>query len=104
VAGTAPAAGGSSAAGTGVATAPSLAAPAGTATPGATIAGYRLSGNDMSSWLGQRVQIVGSVVRPTAPAGASASASGATGTSSAALMPELRVTSVQAMSGPCPER
>jgi hypothetical protein len=83
------------------------------ATPGASgvgntaIAGYRLTGNDMSSWVGQRVQIVGTVVRPTAPAGASASATGATGTAAttgAVQMPEFRVFSVQPTTGACPQR
>jgi hypothetical protein len=59
--------------------------------------GYRLSGTDMTSWSGQRVQIVGVVV----PAAAgSPTATGAT-------LPEFRVTSVtpaSGASGGCPQR
>jgi len=59
----------------------------------------------MTAWVGQRVQIVGSVVTPTAPAGSSSSATGSTGAASGATaMPEFRVISVQPVSGPCPPR
>jgi hypothetical protein len=66
------------------------------ATGGAGINGYRLSGTDMASWAGQRVQIVGTVI-PTTP-GASTGAAGST------PMPEFRVQSVQPVAGPCPQR
>jgi len=67
------------------------------------IAGYRMIGSDMSAFLGQRVTVTGTLVPPTAPAGASGSATGATGGASI-LMPEFHVVSVQPATGQCPER
>lgn len=60
-------------------------------------AGYRLSGDDMSSWAGRRVQIAG-VVRP-APKGSNASAA----SSPSPELPEFRVETVQAVAGDCPQ-
>jgi len=71
-------------------------APAGSST--SSVSGYRLSGSDMSGWVGRRVQIVGSVV--PAAAGASISAAGA---STSASTPEFRVVSVQPVTGDCPK-
>jgi hypothetical protein len=63
--------------------------------------GYRLSGTDMTSWSGQRVQIVGSVIpAATESAAGSASASGTTGST----LPEFRVTSVTPVTGGCPQQ
>jgi hypothetical protein len=64
--------------------------------------GYRLSGNDMSSWSGKRVQIVGVVVPPTTGASAT-NAVGSAGTTGQTL-PEFRVQSVQPITGNCPQR
>ena len=69
-------------------------APAGTSA--SSVSGYRLSGTDMTGWVGRRVQIVGTMV--PAPAGAaSTNAASAAGTT----MPEFRVISVQPISGSC---
>jgi hypothetical protein len=57
--------------------------------------GYRLSGTDMSSWSGQRVQVVGTVA-PSTTAGS--------GTPGVTPMPEFRVQSVQPIAGPCPQQ
>jgi hypothetical protein len=73
-------------------------APAGSS--GSSVSGYRLSGTDMSSWLGRRVQIVGSLV-PAAP-GATPTI-GAAGAAHATF-PEFRVISVQPMTGDCPQK
>ncbi|HZR22807.1 MAG TPA: hypothetical protein VFA59_04410 [Vicinamibacterales bacterium] len=64
--------------------------------------GYRLSGNDMTSWSGQRVQIVGVVVPAATGTNASATAgsAGATGQT----LPEFRVQSVQPVTGSCPPK
>jgi hypothetical protein len=48
-----------------------------------SVDGYRLSGVDMTSWIGRRVQLIGKLI----PAGPT---------------PEFRVTSVEPVSGPCP--
>jgi hypothetical protein len=84
-----------------------------TATPGAAgsvatgagtttaMNGYRLSGADMASWSGQRVQIVGTVV--PGQTRAAAAPTNATNAGVAAPMPELRVQSVQPVDGPCPK-
>jgi hypothetical protein len=75
-------------------------APAGSSTSSAS--GYRLSGVDMSSWLGKRVEIVGSVVAaPIPPAAGTATAASAPGT---VKLPELRVVSVQPATGSCSEK
>jgi len=60
--------------------------------------GYRLTGTDMSSWVGRRVQIVGTVA-PTTP-GASAPT---TGGNSATRLQEFRVQKVAAATGTCPQ-
>ena len=66
------------------------------------MSGYRLSGTDMSSWSGQRVQIVGVVVPATtgSTANACAAGTGATG----ATLPEFRVQSVTPVTGGCSPR
>jgi hypothetical protein len=75
-------------------------APAGSST--SSVSGYHLSGVDMSSWLGRRVQIVGSVVpSPIPPAAGTATAASAPGT---VKLPELRVVSVQPATGSCSEK
>jgi hypothetical protein len=83
---------------------------AGTAPAGSSassVSGYKLSGTDMSAWLGRRVQIVGSLV-PAAPGGAPASpaAIGAAplGPDGAPVLPEFRVVSVSPVTGDCPQR
>ena len=73
-------------------------APAGSSA--SSLSGYRLSGTDMTSWIGRRVQIVGSVV-PAAPGASPTAAAGAT---SASAFPEFRVISVQPTTGDCPQR
>jgi pilus assembly protein FimV len=73
-------------------------APAGSS--GSSISGYRLSGADMASWIGRRVQIVGSLV-PALPG--AMPAAGATGAPHATF-PEFRVVSVQPMTGDCPQK
>jgi len=83
--------------------APTSAAVAGTApagSSGSSISGYRLTGTDMSSWVGRRVQIAGSVV----PAAPSAAASSATPGGPTVSLPEFRVVSVQSVTGDCPQR
>jgi pilus assembly protein FimV len=70
-------------------------AAAGTAGSTSALNGYRLSGTDMSSWAGQRVQIAGTVIPPTGAA---------TATPGATPMPEFRVQSVQPVAGPCPQQ
>ena len=62
--------------------------------------GYRLSGVDMTSWAGQRVQVVGTF----SPAAAMPAASTAVGQSGAPSAPplEFRVQSIQPIAGPCP--
>jgi hypothetical protein len=71
---------------------------AGSATPNTTSAlgGYRLSGADMKSWAGQRVQVIGTF-GPSA-----ATAAGISGAPAAPPI-EFRVQSVQPTSGPCPK-
>jgi len=80
---------------------------AGTAPAGSSassIGGYRLSGVDMASWVGRRVQLVGTLVSsPTASSGAPAVAAPAPD-KAALAMPEFRVSSVQPITGPCPQR
>jgi hypothetical protein len=71
-------------------------APAGSSA--STASGYRLSGADMTSWVGQRVQIVGSVVPATAGAGAPTAGAANPG------LQEFRVLSVQPMTGDCPRQ
>ena len=69
--------------------------------PGAIASGYRLSGLDMSSWSGKRVQIVGAVVPSTTAGSLLTTAVGTTGTMGKAL-PEFRVQSVTPTTGDCP--
>jgi hypothetical protein len=72
--------------------------PSASTTPGTASAGYRLSGADMSPFVGQRVQIVGTFA--PAPATSSPSGvSGATGTSGTTAIPEFRVISVRPIGG-----
>ena len=59
--------------------------------------GYRLSGTDMTSWSGQRVQIVGTV----APS-ANGTSTTSRPTASGSTMPEFRVQSVTPVTGSCP--
>ena len=76
-------------------------APAGSST--SSISGYRLSGADMTPWVGRRVQIVGTLV----PAAARASSGGTAASKSLAgaiAMPEFRVVSVQPITGSCAEK
>jgi NAD(P)-dependent dehydrogenase (short-subunit alcohol dehydrogenase family) len=69
-------------------------APAGSSASSAS--GYRLSGTDMTAWLGRRVQIVGTLVpAPVTKAKPDGSAT--------APMAELRVQSVQPITGSCPK-
>jgi len=70
-------------------------APAGSSASSAS--GYRLSGADMTGFVGQRVQLVGSLV--PAATGASSSTPGMPATTP---LPEFRVVSVQPISGNCP--
>jgi pilus assembly protein FimV len=77
---------------------------AGTAPAGSSassLSGYRLSGTDMTAWIGKRVQIVGTVV-PSTPGAASPTA--AAGAPSAPAFPEFRVMSVQPTTGDCPQK
>ena len=64
--------------------------------------GYRLTGSNMSSWTGKRVQIVGTVV-PASSREAAAAGTSATNTGTPKPMPELRVKSVEEIEGPCPK-
>ena len=79
-------------------TTPGAVAPAAdmTSAGSSAMSGYRLSGTDMGSWAGQRVQIVGTVI-PAGPGAASA-------TPGTVPAPELRVQSVQSIAGPCPQQ
>lgn len=70
------------------------------AATGAGLSGYRLTGTDVSSWVGRRVQIVGSVV----PAASGSAVGSPSATAGSNPMPEFRVTSVQPMTGSCPQR
>jgi hypothetical protein len=64
--------------------------------------GYRLSGTDMTSWAGQRVQVVGTF-SPSAAMPAGSTAVGQSGAPSAPPL-EFRVQSVQPVLGPCPAK
>jgi hypothetical protein len=75
-------------------------APAGSSA--SSVSGYQLSGTDMTSWLGRRVQIVGTVV-PAASGTPAVAASGSTAPGTVA-MPQFRVVSVQPITGECSER
>jgi hypothetical protein len=76
-------------------------APAGSST--SSISGYRLSGADITPWVGRRVQIVGTLV----PAAARASSGGTAASkplAGAIAMPEFRVVSIQPITGSCSEK
>jgi len=77
-------------------------APAGSSP--SSVGGYRLSGTDMTAWIGRRVQIVGMLV--SSPTGSSAKATGTTGRNKnePLPMPEFRVMSVQPITGACPAK
>jgi hypothetical protein len=78
-------------------------APAGSST--SSISGYRLSGTDMSSWLGRRVQIVGTVVPAARDASTVSPGAARIGPDGSPVMPEFRVVSVQPITGSCvPEK
>jgi hypothetical protein len=63
--------------------------------------GYRLTGTNMGSWAGQRVQIVGVIIpAATGPSG-STGANGTPGTGQ--MLTEFRVQSVQPIDGTCPQ-
>ena len=102
-----PTAAGTAAVGTAGTTPPTVTGTSGIVTGGAAanvtsgLGGYRLSGADMSSWSGQRVQVIGTFA-PSAPTAAGTTAVGQSGTPTAPQM-EFRVQSVQPMSGPCPK-
>jgi len=104
-AGTTGAAGTTGVAGTAGAPAGSVGASAtaaGTAPAGSSassVSGYRLSGTDMTGWIGRRVQLVGSLVQT--PVGTSAATVGA---NTSGVLPEFRVVSVQPISGDCPRQ
>jgi hypothetical protein len=78
-------------------------APAGSST--SSLSGYRLSGTDMTSWVGRRVQIVGSVV-PAMSLSATPKNPNSTASipSTLTTMPELRVMAVQPITGDCPQK
>jgi hypothetical protein len=79
-----------------------IAAPAGTSGSTAkdsSVGTYSLTGTDMTPWAGKRVQVVGTVV----PQQTAAAAARPAGSASAAAPLELRVQSVQGISGPCPK-
>jgi hypothetical protein len=63
--------------------------------------GYRLSGTDMSSWSGQRVQIVGVVVPGATPSATASATPSATGSATGTTLPEFRVQSVTPITGSC---
>src|SRR4051812_1204841 len=77
-------------------------APAGSS--GSSLTGYRLSGADMTPWIGQRVQVVGTFVPAAATAAAPVTAP-STATSAPAQTPtlEFNVQTVRAATGPCPK-
>jgi hypothetical protein len=74
-------------------------APAGSSA--SSIGGYRLSGVDMTSWIGRRVQLTGVVVPSTT--GEPAAAVDASEPAAAAKMAEFKVITVQPVTGPCPK-
>jgi len=75
-------------------------APAGSSA--SSVNGYRLSGADMTAWVGRRVEVVGMLV--SSPSGSSATPVGTAGTTKTdpLPMPEFRVVSVQPITGQCP--
>jgi len=78
-------------------------APAGSSS--SSVGGYRLSGTDMTAWIGRRVQIAGVLVSsPTASSVKPTGTGGGRGKSEPLPMPELRVVSVQPITGACPAK
>lgn len=78
-------------------------APAGSSP--SSVGGYRLSGTDMTAWIGRRVQIVGILV--SSPTGSSSKPTGTSGgrqKNEPLPMPEFRVMSVQPITGACPAK
>lgn len=75
-------------------------APAGSSA--SSVDGYRLSGVDMTSWIGHRVQLIGLVIPAARRTQADAVERGEGVDFSA--VPEFRVVSVQPVTGPCPKR
>jgi hypothetical protein len=73
-------------------------APAGSS--GASLSGYRLSGVDMTPWLGQRVLLLGTFVPAAPQAAPSATITGAT---AAPPLLEFKVSGVKQTSGSCPK-
>jgi len=70
----------------------------------ANMSGYRLSGASVSSFSGQRVQVVGVIVPPaTTGTTGTTGAVGTTGTAGPSMQ-EFRVQSVQPISGDCPRQ
>jgi hypothetical protein len=78
-------------------------APAGSSA--SSLSGYRLSGADMSAWIGRRVEVVGTLVSsPTASSAAPVGTTGTLGKTDTLPIPEFRVVSVQPITGACPAR
>jgi hypothetical protein len=78
-------------------------APAGSSP--SSVGGYRLSGTDMTAWIGRRVQIVGTLVSSPASSATPAGTSGGNRRRPDPLpMPEFRVVSVQPITGACPAK
>jgi pyruvate/2-oxoglutarate dehydrogenase complex dihydrolipoamide acyltransferase (E2) component len=78
-------------------------APAGSSP--SSVGGYRLSGTDMTAWIGRRVQIVGTLVSSPASSATPTGTSGSTKRGPEFLpMPEFRVVSVQPITGACPAK
>lgn len=76
-------------------------APAGSSA--SSLSGYRLSGADMTSWIGRRVEVVGALVSsPTASSAAPVGTAGTPGKTDTLAIPEFRVVSVQPITGVCP--
>src|SRR5262245_27517245 len=67
-----------------------------------SVDGYRLSGVDMTAWIGHRVQLIGFVI-PAAPRTQSDAVERGEGIDFGAV-PVFRVVGVQPATGPCPKR
>ena len=65
--------------------------------------GYRLSGLNVTPWIGRRVQITGVFVPSTAAEQPVAEDATVAGAEPPPPMPEFRVVSVQPVTGPCPK-
>jgi len=65
--------------------------------------GYRLSGLNVTPWIGRRVQITGVFVASTPAELPVAEEAAAAGAEAPPAMPEFRVVSVQPVTGPCPK-